>query len=122
MSTSPSAAPLSNRVRISIAAGLFAFAFLLRLFGIGWGLPDEMHHQSFHPDEYFIWQRSQAVEPAQLVVLRERVGALVALLAEGGVLLAEALVLGLEGARVRDRGGEAREESFVAQSGTGIGR
>lgn len=37
---------------IPIAAGVLAF--LLRLLGIGWGLPNELHHQSYHPDEYLL--------------------------------------------------------------------
>jgi hypothetical protein len=34
--------------------GLFLLAFVTRLIGIGWGLPDSMHHSSFHPDEWLI--------------------------------------------------------------------
>jgi len=34
---------------------LFAFAFGLRLAGIGWGLPNEQRYQSLHPDEELIY-------------------------------------------------------------------
>lgn len=33
---------------------LIALAFLARLIGIGWGLPNETHYASFHPDEGLI--------------------------------------------------------------------
>lgn len=33
---------------------LFILCVAFRLLGIGWGLPDNIHHQSFHPDETFI--------------------------------------------------------------------
>jgi len=57
--------PWSKRNAL-VAAAVFGFALLLRLFGIGWGLPDDLHNQSFHPDEYLIWSQSQRVEPAKL--------------------------------------------------------
>jgi hypothetical protein len=31
-------------------------AFLLRLIGIGWGLPNSLHNQTYHPDEYLLMQ------------------------------------------------------------------
>ncbi len=34
-----------------VAAAVFALSFLLRLAGIGWGLPNDLHWQSYHPDE-----------------------------------------------------------------------
>ena len=43
---------------------IFLFAFLFRLIGIGWGLPDERHHWSYHPDEPVIWEYSQQIKPA----------------------------------------------------------
>jgi 4-amino-4-deoxy-L-arabinose transferase-like glycosyltransferase len=36
---------------ILIPLGLFFAAFLLRLVGIGWGLPNDFRNQTFHPDE-----------------------------------------------------------------------
>ncbi|MFQ3611778.1 MAG: glycosyltransferase family 39 protein, partial [Fimbriimonadales bacterium] len=33
---------------------LFGFALLLRLWGIGWGLPNADHYFSYHPDEWII--------------------------------------------------------------------
>lgn len=45
---------------------LFLVAFGFRLAGIGWGLPNALHNQSYHPDEQVIWQFSQGVEPASL--------------------------------------------------------
>jgi hypothetical protein len=54
-----------NRVRPWLSALLFLFAFGYRLLGIGWGLPNELHNQSYHPDEQVIWEFSQGVKPAQ---------------------------------------------------------
>ncbi len=45
---------------------IFVVAFGYRLIGIGWGLPSETHHQSYHPDEEVIWNYSQAIEPGGL--------------------------------------------------------
>jgi 4-amino-4-deoxy-L-arabinose transferase-like glycosyltransferase len=36
---------------ILIPIGLFLASFLLRLVGIGWGLPNDYRNQTFHPDE-----------------------------------------------------------------------
>ena len=33
---------------------LFIACFVFRLIGIGWGLPNDIHNQTFHPDETFI--------------------------------------------------------------------
>lgn len=43
---------------------LVAFGF--RLMGIGWGLPNDLHDQSYHPDEQVIWAYSQQIEPTKL--------------------------------------------------------
>ncbi len=48
------AQPLERRVLLACALGLFALSLLLRLLGIGWGLPNEFRHQSLHPDELII--------------------------------------------------------------------
>jgi len=53
-------------LRVGLPAGLFALALLIRLFGIGWGLKNELHNQSYHPDEPVIFAYSQAIEPASL--------------------------------------------------------
>jgi hypothetical protein len=45
---------------------LFVVAFGYRLLGIGWGLPDDLHNQSYHPDEQVIWTFSRGVEPSHL--------------------------------------------------------
>ncbi len=34
--------------------------------GIGWGLPNDLHRQSYHPDEGVIWEVSQRIEPTRL--------------------------------------------------------
>lgn len=49
-----------------LAAGLFALALVLRLMGIGWGLKNDLHNQSYHPDEALIWAQSQKLDPAHL--------------------------------------------------------
>jgi len=49
-----------------LAALLFFFAFGYRLIGIGWGLPNDLHNQSYHPDELLTWEYSQQIHPSQL--------------------------------------------------------
>lgn len=48
-----------------IGLALFLVAFLIRLAGVGWGLPDERHDWSYHPDEPVIWSYSQQIKPAE---------------------------------------------------------
>lgn len=55
-----------NRTRIQQGIAIWALAFLLRVIGIGWGLPNDLHHQSYHPDELVIEQYSQLIEPGKL--------------------------------------------------------
>jgi hypothetical protein len=43
--------PLTKRATAIWAISFFAVAFAIRLIGIGWGLPNEIRHQSLHPDE-----------------------------------------------------------------------
>lgn len=43
---------------------MFLFAFLVRLVGITWGLPNALHNQSYHPDEQVIFSYSQGVDIA----------------------------------------------------------
>ena len=45
---------------------VFLIALLIRLPGIGWGLKNDLHNQSYHPDETMIWSWSQAIEPTKL--------------------------------------------------------
>lgn len=49
----------------AIPTALFVSALALRLLGIGWGLKNDLHNQSYHPDELPIWAMSQNVEPAK---------------------------------------------------------
>jgi hypothetical protein len=44
---------------------VFLFAFLIRLPGIGWGLPNEFHNQSYHPDEQVIFTFSTGIDIGQ---------------------------------------------------------
>lgn len=44
---------------------IFLGAFLFRLIGIQWGLANDLHHQSYHPDELPVWAASQQVKPAE---------------------------------------------------------
>lgn len=44
---------------------VFLIAYFVRILGIGWGLPDESHHWSRHPDEPVIWLYSQNIKPAE---------------------------------------------------------
>jgi len=55
-----------NRYRAVLPASLFLLALILRLFGIGWGLKNDLHNQSYHPDESVVWAYSQGVNPAEL--------------------------------------------------------
>lgn len=55
----------SSRLRVLLPVGLFVLALLLRLVGIGWGLKNDLHNQSYHPDELDIWAYSQRIQPAQ---------------------------------------------------------
>lgn len=51
-----------KRLALLIPLGLFAISFLFRLVGIGWGLPNELHNQSYHPDELVNWQVAQQID------------------------------------------------------------
>ncbi|RYG39251.1 phospholipid carrier-dependent glycosyltransferase [bacterium] len=53
------------RIGAFIGAGLFVFALLLRLVGIGWGMRNDLHDWSYHPDEPIIQLYSQRIEPTQ---------------------------------------------------------
>jgi len=49
-----------------VALALFVFALGLRLIGIGWGLKNDLHNQSYHPDEPIVFAAAQGVQPTQL--------------------------------------------------------
>ncbi len=55
-----------DRLKLLIPIAVFAVALLIRLVGIGWGLKNDLHNQSYHPDEGDIFSYSQAIEPAHL--------------------------------------------------------
>lgn len=46
--------------------GLFLVALAIRLLGVGWGLPNGLHNQSYHPDELVLWSYAQQIEPSKL--------------------------------------------------------
>lgn len=51
---------------VLIPLGLFLLSFLLRLIGIGWGMPNELRNQSLHPDETVNYGVSQQIDLAHL--------------------------------------------------------
>jgi len=57
---------MRDRLLRWLPALIFGLALALRLSGIGWGLKNDLHNQSYHPDEQVIWQVSQGVKPAKL--------------------------------------------------------
>ena len=52
--------------RIALPLIVLLLALVIRLTSIGWGLPNDRHQQSYHPDEPVIWLYSQAIEPTKL--------------------------------------------------------
>lgn len=44
---------------------IFVLAILVRIPGSSWGLPNNLHNQSYHPDEEVVWIMSQQIEPAK---------------------------------------------------------
>jgi hypothetical protein len=56
-----------------IALAVFVLALAFRFLGLGWGLKNDLHNASFHPDEPIIFANSRAIEPGlgRLVPLRE---------------------------------------------------
>lgn len=55
-----------DRTLVGVGLAVFAVAFVLRLFGLGWGLPGETRFHSLHPDEEVVLAFSQAIEPTRL--------------------------------------------------------
>jgi hypothetical protein len=58
--------PASFNWRAWLPFFVFVVALLVRLMGIGWGLPNELHAYSYHPDEPVIFGASQQIEPTKL--------------------------------------------------------
>lgn len=58
-------APDLKKTALALGLGLFLFAFLIRLLGINWGLPDANKNYSYHPDEFVTWFYSQQIDPAK---------------------------------------------------------
>ena len=54
-----------ERLRLLLPLAVFVIALAIRLVGISWGLKNDLHNQSYHPDEEDIFRFSQAIEPAQ---------------------------------------------------------
>ncbi len=54
-----------NRVTVSVGLAVFLVAFLLRLVGLGWGLPTPERYHSYHPDEEIVLGYSQMIQPAK---------------------------------------------------------
>lgn len=44
---------------------IFVVAVGIRLVGVGWGLKNDLHNQSYHPDELVNWGMSQQIKPAE---------------------------------------------------------
>ncbi len=57
---------MSDPKRWGLPLIVFTLALALRLLGIGWGLPNQVHQESYHPDEPVVWVYSQAIEPTKL--------------------------------------------------------
>ena len=55
-----------DRLRRLAPLIVFVIALAVRLVGIGWGLKNDLHNQSYHPDEQDIFLFSQQIEPAHL--------------------------------------------------------
>ncbi len=56
----------TRRRTLLLGLGVFVFALLVRLVGIGWGLPNDQRNFSLHPDEPVVFLYSQQIEPAKL--------------------------------------------------------
>lgn len=63
-SSKPSLSEALHRWKVPFI--VFALALAIRMIGIGWGLKNDLHNQSYHPDEEDIFRFSQQVEPAHL--------------------------------------------------------
>ena len=52
--------------RLVLPLVVLCFALLLRVVGLGWGLKNDLHNQSYHPDEEVNYRVSRLIEPAKL--------------------------------------------------------
>ena len=59
--TEPSKSKISWN--LIVALSIFAFSLAFRLVGLGWGLKNDLHNASYHPDEPVIFANSRAIEP-----------------------------------------------------------
>lgn len=66
MSEPSSPKVLFDRKQWILPALLFLVAVLIRLPGLTWGLKDDQHNQSFHPDEELNYRVSRRIEPTHL--------------------------------------------------------
>lgn len=63
---------VSPKVRRLVSSGKFALglvifvALVLRIAGMGWGLPNEQRFHSLHPDEPIVFSYSQTIDPVRL--------------------------------------------------------
>lgn len=55
---------------IAVSAFVIAAAAVLRLYGLRWGLPGDLHQASYHPDEFFIVGTAMMVYVGQAVIPR----------------------------------------------------
>lgn len=55
-----------DRLALAVGLALFVVGLALRALGIGWGLGNELHVASYHPDERVIHLYAQQIEPAKL--------------------------------------------------------
>lgn len=53
------------KIEVLIPVLVFAVALALRIIGLGWGLKNDLHSYSYHPDEPDIFLYSQAIEPGK---------------------------------------------------------
>lgn len=66
MSKTPRPSLAFDARRVALPLGIFLFALIFRLVGIGWGLPNDLRNWSLHPDEDVVYLYSQQIEPAKL--------------------------------------------------------
>ncbi len=62
---SPAPSPILDRIARHGVWVVFAVGLLIRIWGMGWGLPNDHQTWSYHPDEPVIYAYSQQIEPAK---------------------------------------------------------
>ena len=65
MSETNASPSLVEKLKRLLPLIVFVIALLVRIWGIGWGLPNENRHWSYHPDEPPIYVYSRQIEPAK---------------------------------------------------------